>query len=310
MATRRRVLVALVPPEPILEPLRALRSLVGAPSVERITPHVTLVPPLNLRRSDAELRAHLRDAVRDLRPFELWLGPGASFAPENPTLHLRVGGDEAATDALVQLRQRLRSDVLDREDRHGFVPHLTLRRGAGSAATAAAAEVLAGRLGPWQVDRIHLLDQVHDERGTAWSVSAEEPFGGPVVVGRGGVELHLRTSSTAERLVGEAEATTSPATGPLIVVAELPSTPGEVVARAVGSVAGDDARLLDLAVVEAHRGTGIGRQVLAHWCSEAASRGATVAISEAPLAGSGLLVSSGWSGSGSLAWRRLGVPSG
>jgi GNAT superfamily N-acetyltransferase len=156
---------------------------------------------------------------------------------------------------------------MDRPDRHGFVPHLTLRRNAPDPVTRAAPTILCGQLARWRVDRVHLLEQLHHGAETIWSPIAEEPFGGPVVVGRGGIEVHLRTVGTDEPERVQ-------------VLAELAGAPGAVIARADGSVGAGLARLATLEVAEEHRGLGIARQVLARWCTDAARRGATVAIAE------------------------------
>lgn len=320
---RRRFLVALVPPDALSDQLRGLRVLTGGPARERIAPHVTLVPPFNADAgSYPEIRSALRDAATATEPFDLTLGPGASFAPQNATLHLAVRGSAAAMEALVSLRERIRVGPLARPDRHGFVPHLTLRRHAPEAMTAAAAEVLCGRL-DWAVDGLQLLEQVPDGATTGWQAIAEEPFGGPVVVGRGGIELHLRTVRVVEPLLEPAPPGRAPVAEPsvagdapfppdgsvhgrLVVVAERPGEPGVVVGRAVGLVGPTIARLCALEVVEAARGEGIARQVLARWCTDAARAGATIAVTDAPHPEP--LRSLGFTGSGTLLTRVLSVP--
>jgi 2'-5' RNA ligase len=97
--------VVLVP-APIAAEVQGLRRACGDPALERVPPHVTLVPPVNVnevRVGDAlEL---LRDAATDLHPFTLQLGPVATFAPDSPTLYLSVGGDDDALAALERLRE-------------------------------------------------------------------------------------------------------------------------------------------------------------------------------------------------------------
>ena len=137
---------------------------------------------------------------------------------------------------------------------------------------------------------------------------AEEPFGGPVVVGRGGIELHLRTTRTVEPLceAEEERAGRTPPDGePLVVVAETPEVPGRVVALAVGSVGAGTARLVDLVVTEAHRGEGIARQVLGWWCTGAGRLGATVAVAQVGPTGAASLGALGWTIIGDLAVRRV-----
>jgi len=173
------------------------------------------------------------------------------------------------------------------------------------------------------VDRVQLLEQVHDGGETTWRPVAEEPFGGPVVVGRGGIELHLRTVRVVEPLAGEeaerddpdaadaaeagAEAARTgaePAGGErLVVVAERAGEPGRVVGRAIGVTGPGAARLDALEVVAGERGTGVARHLVARWCSDAARTGATIACSETP--DPAVLRSLGFAGEGDLVTRRL-----
>jgi 2'-5' RNA ligase/GNAT superfamily N-acetyltransferase len=327
VAVRHRFLVALVPAQGLLDGLRVLTRVVGGPPDERIPPHVTLVPPFNLPESGvAGFRAALRSAAASAVPFELRVGPGASFAPANPTLHLGVGGEAPALASLAALRESLRVPPMDRPDRHPFVPHVTLRRGAPEAVISAVAELLPGDVGPWRVDRLVVLQQLSTARGMRWVPVAEEPFGGPVVVGRGGVELALRTVGVPEPLwsdscgLGAVEPEDADGNGAddvlsfeglrstLAVVAEPSGRPGEVIARAVGRLAGPVAELSELEVASDHRRMGVARQVLARWCADAASAGARLAlVSGEP---GGVLGALGFSPLGDHLVRQLAPPPG
>ncbi len=151
----------------------------------------------------------------DAEAFELRLGPLASFAPDTPTLHLAVGGD---TERLVSLRDSVRRAPLDRPDRRAFVPHVTLRRSLDDPAVLEGAlAALTGEVGSWTVDRIVLLEHrsVLDEAAEADAGADPDAAatmlathrrgaaraGRPVVVGRGGVELDLRTVTVVEPAV-------------------------------------------------------------------------------------------------------------
>ena len=57
-----------------------LRRAFGDPALERVAPHVTLVPPVNVAERDlVEVLAILRRAAGQARPLELTLGPVAAF---------------------------------------------------------------------------------------------------------------------------------------------------------------------------------------------------------------------------------------
>lgn len=274
--------------------MHALREALDDPRRHDLPPHLTLVPPIDLDPDGAvELRALLRDVAADREPLMLRLGPAASFAPVTETLHLHVGGDLAELD---ELRDDLRRAPVDRPDHHPFVPHVTLLQRSEPERVAAGLATLVGVVGEWQVDRVHLLERLRPPSGAIWHPVAEEPFGGPHVVGRGGVELHLRAISTVEPAVAallhgddapDDELDTDPpdlvlpAGGDLlVVVAEQPGDPTPV-AVAIGSAAAAGAALERLVVEESSRGLGIGRHVLAYWCFAAARRGARLASAAA-----------------------------
>ena len=61
---------------------------------------------------------------------------------------------------------------------------------------------------------------------------------------------------------------------------------------ALGTVAGRTAELLQFGVESEHRRVGIGRQVLMHWCAEAARRGAMRAVASHPSEADSLLANS------------------
>ena len=288
---RRRLCVALVCPPRLARGVDDLRRMLGDTRTEVIGPHVTLVPPVNVDAAAVpDAWAVVRAAATDARPFELVLGPATTFAPATPTAHLAVGGGAADLDQLAALRGSLFDGPLSRPDHRPYVPHVTLRRAAEPAQIDGATAALVGRLGPWQVDRVALLEHVAPDeavgRGSRWFTLAEEPFGGPEVSGRGGVELHVRAVRAVEPAAAELLGRADLAGGVvgadpgrrLVVVAEPPSAPGQPVAVAVGSVDGTTARLDGLVVEEAARRSGIGRRTLWAWSSAAAARGAEVVL--------------------------------
>jgi 2'-5' RNA ligase/GNAT superfamily N-acetyltransferase len=285
---RRRVAVVLLPPEGLTARIEGLRAAVEEPRPRRLPPHVTLVPPVNVADGDeALLAAGLRGAAALARPFDLLVGPAASFAPETPTLHLAVQGRPADLDALRRLRDDLRRAPLDRPDPRPFVPHMTLRPSFPRQRIDGALAALTGTVGGWCVDRLHLLEH-HPEPGAAWwEPVQEEPFGGPSVVGRGGLELALRTTHLVEPRVRDLIGAVDVAPGAvrsasLVVVAERPDRPGRPVGAAVGEVAPGPptavAELRALVVPAGERGAGVDAHLLAAWSSAAASRGADALV--------------------------------
>jgi 2'-5' RNA ligase len=316
---RRRLCVALVCPPRLARGVDDLRRALGDTRTEVIGPHVTLVPPVNVAAEDVTWAwKSVRAAATATRPFELVLGPAASFAPTTPTIHLSVGGEEADLEQLVRLRDSLFVGPLSRPDRRSYVPHVTLRRSTSQEQVDGALAAMVGQFGPWEVDRVSLLEHVAPDaqvgRGARWFTLAEEPFGGPEVSGRGGVELATRAVRAVEpaaaALLGRADLSGGVVGGDpgrrLVVVAESPATPGPPLAVAIGTVDGPSARLGGVVVDDTSRRQGIGRRTLLAWASAAAERGADVVLVDRPEdpAWTALLADCGFATVGDLSVRR------
>lgn len=289
---RHHLAVALLPPPSLAAVVDTLRRAIGSSSLLRIPPHLTLVPPVNVRSDDLPVvHRVLAEAAAAAAVLELRLGPVTSFAPRTPTVHLAAGGRSRADDeALRALRGRLLRGPLERPEEFPFTPHLTLERRADPEAIPGVVTALGSFEERWPVRSLHLLEHRRPEdRSPYWEPVQEVPFGPPVVVGRGGVELQLRTAG----MLGPADASAlgCEPVGPFRVPGG--GTPVVVTASVVGAGAapcgavtgellgGRVARLHSVMVAPANRRIGIGAQLLAAWCSEAASLDAEVVLADA-----------------------------
>ena len=91
--TKRRLGVALLVPPPLDVEIDGLRRAVGDGALGRIPAHLTLVPPVNVREDRLDdAVAVLRRAAAAAAPFEVDLGPPATFLPINPVLYLALAG--------------------------------------------------------------------------------------------------------------------------------------------------------------------------------------------------------------------------
>ena len=74
---RSRLGVAIILPEPARTEVQALRRALGCPSLETQPPHITLVPPVNVRAEHiADVMAVARSAAASVDgPLRLRLGP-------------------------------------------------------------------------------------------------------------------------------------------------------------------------------------------------------------------------------------------
>ncbi|MGI8792375.1 MAG: GNAT family N-acetyltransferase [Acidimicrobiales bacterium] len=279
MVVRRRLGVVLLLPDPVRTEVQGLRRAVGDGSLERIQPHVTLVPPVNVREDNlGDALAVLRSAAASVPEFlSLTLGPPASFLPDNPVLFLEVGGD---LDGLHALRDRVFRGPLERTLTWPYVPHVTLADQAEVDRIGAAKAALRDYRADVAIRAVQLLE----ERDRRWEPTAEVRFGPAAVVGRGGLEVELAVSRELDPAAvafadREWEQFDHREYGP----AAQPVEPMAVVARRGGEVVGigrgeihrhnGTAHLSELIVAAAERGTGVGHMVLAAVEAEARSAG-------------------------------------
>lgn len=278
---RRRVGVVLLIPEPHRSELQGLRRAVGDGALDRIAPHLTLVPPVNVRDD------RMADAVRVLRDgaatiddaLRLTLGPPATFLPVNPVLHLGVGGD---LDGLHALRQRVFVPPLERDLTWPFVPHVTLADDADEDRILAAMEALADYRVEVAIGAVHLLE----EQDRRWVPVAEARFEPRRVVARGGLEVELAVAAVLDPEAArfarwEWDRHDAVEYG----TAAGPGTPLVVVARRSGHVVGvargelhphlGAAHLSELIVAATERGTGVGGQLVAAVEAESRQVGCT-----------------------------------
>jgi 2'-5' RNA ligase len=122
---RVRLASALLVPEPFATEIDGLRRALGE-SLERVPPHITLVPPVNVRVEDlgavfALLRSSSAAATES---FTVTVGPAVTFHPVNPVVYLAVTGD--GVDELRALRERVCTGPFGRPLTYDFVPHVTV----------------------------------------------------------------------------------------------------------------------------------------------------------------------------------------
>jgi 2'-5' RNA ligase len=205
--------VAVVVDPPLAAEINGLRRALGEPELERIAPHVTLVPPLNLRTEDLpDALAVLRRAAATVPgPLSLALGPVATFAPVNPVAYLAVGtakdpgrASPAGPDArlpvpipgsLRTVRDAVFVPPLARPLRWPWVPHVTLVDGLEPPERlSAAVTALASYRQSWTATHLTLLEEVQSR----WVALADVAFGPPALGGVGSSPVEISQS----RIVG------------------------------------------------------------------------------------------------------------
>jgi 2'-5' RNA ligase len=164
-----------------------LRRALGDSSLEAVAPHLTLVPPVNVRSGDLgqALGVVRRAAAVEEGPLELDLGPVATFVPATPVVYLAVGGPDL--DRLARLRSAVVCGPFLRPDRWPWVPHVTIADQALAEDAGAALASLRHYRSHISFDRIVVLEERHHR----WHPLADVALGPPAVGGRGGLELEI-----------------------------------------------------------------------------------------------------------------------
>lgn len=274
---RSRLGVALLVPPPHDRDIDALRLACGDGARARIAPHLTLVPPVNVRDDALDEALDLvRVAAGRARSLTVALGPPTTFDADSPTLYLAVDAvAPASDDDVVERLVRLRADVfqgpLHRPRRLPFVPHVTLADGMGLARRDAAITALADYRIEVTFDRLHVLEERRFDEGRRWVPAAEHRLGPPAIVGRGGLPLELATSRLVDPQARrfEAEEGSPPDEGSAGDIRPPDGSAVVVVARRHGRVVGvargratvDGPELTSILVAATERGQGIGRHL-------------------------------------------------
>lgn len=266
---RRRLTIALVVTGAIADEIDGLRRALGAKALERIAPHCTLVPPVNVREESlAEVLGQVRSAAADNAPISVSLGPPKTFWPRTPVLYLSVDGDLRPVAALAdKLSNGPLAPPASRHERE-FVPHVTLDQRIDPGRLAHALAALADYRRPYRFERLTVLEQ---DAGHRWRPLADAPLGKPAVAGRGSLDLELTVFESPDPFVAawadeQWERYSSERDGGVVG----PIEPYAIVARsddrpigfADGEIRGQVCRLGRLIVSPEWRSRGVGSHVM------------------------------------------------
>jgi 2'-5' RNA ligase len=268
---RRRLSVVLLVPPPVAQEVDGLRRALGDGVLGRVPPHITLIPPINVREEDlADALAVVRKAAAATGPLTLDLGPLETFLPVNPVVYLEVGGPSLPT--VHALYSALLVGPFERPPVHEFVPHVTVAEALDEDRIPVAMAALSGyRHTIVNLRLLHVLQEVHDDEDQrVWQPVAGIAFGPPSVVGRGGLELVIEIHDRVPPDAGSLGAERGPADVVLVARRE-----DAVVGLLGGRIRGAKAWLEWVEVDPALTGEGVGTQLLAAYESVTAERGVT-----------------------------------
>lgn len=247
--------MALLFDPPVSDELNGLRRAVADPSLGLIPPHITLVPPVNVRRDLLPPALEvLRRAAAATHPLRMTVGAVDSFLPVNPVLYLGVGGD---LEGLRSLRQAVFVPPLERKLSWPWVPHVTLADGVPEDRIEAGLQAFASYAVVARVDRVVLLEE---RPGRVWRPLADACLGPPARIGTGGLVLELTRGRLVDPRLGSPDPGGPLLRPPLVVTAHREGEPVGW-ARALVDHAGTRTEVF---VVEQHRRQGIGGHLRAH----------------------------------------------
>ncbi|MHB8244686.1 MAG: GNAT family N-acetyltransferase [Acidimicrobiales bacterium] len=274
MAAHRRLTVSLVVTGDVGREIDGMRRALGAAALERIPPHITLVPPVNVREDNLDQAATVvREAAQRSRPMRLELEPPATFWPATPVVYLPVSGDTGELSELNDLRTALLAGPLatpsGRRQEREYVPHVTLDQSIDPQRIDAVLQALSAYRAAVTIEQVTLLE--FQETHRRWHTLSSPTLGRPRVVGRGGFEVELAVSSLLDPAAEsfqqqEWAGYTRTAYGddsrdePFAITARIG---GEIAGTATGQLRSDYCRLANLIVAAPWRSHGVGSHLLA-----------------------------------------------
>jgi 2'-5' RNA ligase len=169
----RHIGVAIGIPEPYGRELQGWRERLGDPNAKRIVPHVTLLPPTEVKATAlSEIEEHLRGVAADETSFDLRLRGSATFQPVSPVVFVPLVQGISECE---RLQARLRTGPLARELRFPYHPHVTVAHDLPDEALAEAFRALADYDAAFRVWGYTLFEQDVDE---TWRPQRDFVFGG------------------------------------------------------------------------------------------------------------------------------------
>lgn len=166
-------------PAPAAIEIDALRLALRDRQLGRIDPHVTIIPPINLREGEiADAMAVCDAAAAACGPCELTLGPIETFATSSPTRYLRV----APWAPVEAVYRACWTGVFEREEKRSFVPHVTVDIDGGPTdGPDPALDLLSGYTCDVVIDELTLLEHHSDDAGRRWEPYARYRLTGNTV---------------------------------------------------------------------------------------------------------------------------------
>lgn len=115
--------VAIAVPEPWATELQDYRTSIGDPTAAGVPSHITLIPPLEVEGSLADIESHLEAAARRHQGFRVHLRGTGTFRPVSPVVFISLAEGISQCE---QLADEVRGGPLDLELDFPYHPHVTV----------------------------------------------------------------------------------------------------------------------------------------------------------------------------------------
>jgi 2'-5' RNA ligase len=159
-----RCTLAIVPSREVQERANSYRMRYDS-DFAMIQPHIKLKRPFTIEDEDIDtLENHLEELTSEIEPFSISFHRIKTFFPTSPVIYMGIQNPKH----IVSLHQKLNSNLLYREEKYVFTPHLTI----GQDMIGDEFHDVYGRLKMIQlnlssrIDRMHLLYQLGDRTWT------------------------------------------------------------------------------------------------------------------------------------------------
>ena len=176
-----RFFFAVVPPEPALSVIDALRARWGHPH-QKVEPHITVKPPFPHEGQPERFLAPVRAALSGITPLQARLGDPARFGGAVLYLSVLCPGLQALHRAVLQALEPFAPPDPRFHEGESYTPHLTLagtRFGVspgGLDRMEREAEGELSDLNPFTVSFLRCYRR--DEKDGPWQPLCDLPFGG------------------------------------------------------------------------------------------------------------------------------------
>ena len=173
MSDRITVGVVIDLPEPHATVVRNWRRRAGDPQADLVPPHVTLLPPTPILRTDVDVVVeHLSKVAAQETPFSMHLSGTGTFRPLSQVVFIQVSSGVGECE---RMAAAIRQGPLDRSLEFPFHPHVTVAHDVDDAALDEVYDGLGDFVARFRTDRFALFTRSPQRD---WIVEHEFPLGG------------------------------------------------------------------------------------------------------------------------------------